>query len=84
MSWVVRCGSRWRLHSLQWRGRAGRTTWGRRQVGEQGREGVLQTVIGAHGAFGDLLSETLNDIAALAKSRPRPGPAVVLADWNVD
>lgn len=67
-----------------WQGRAGRTSWGSKTSDQHGRCGTLQTVIGAYCAFGDLLHESLNDIAILAESPPRPGPCGVLADWNVD
>lgn len=83
MGWVVRAAARWRLHSIQWQGRAGRTTWGARSSEDPDRDGTLQTVVGGHCAFGELLAGSLNDIAALTKGRPRPGPAAVLADWNV-
>lgn len=82
MAWVIRASARRTLHSLQWIGRSGRTTWGSRPEGPN-NNGTSQTIIGLHAAFGEMLWPSLQDVATLCRTRPRPGPAIIVGDFNV-
>lgn len=45
---------------------------------------MRQTVIGMHGAHGELHAASLAHVTALAHTRPRPGPVAVIGDTNAD
>lgn len=47
-------------------------------------EGLLQKVIGLHMGFGEMMWPSLQEIAALARTRPRPGLVVAVGDYNID
>lgn len=84
MAWVIRRGARSRFHSIEWDGRAGRATWGRRSESTEGVAAALQSIVGVHCAFGDLASESHASVARLGKRRPRPGPLAVFGDMNMN
>lgn len=48
------------------------------------RIGTLQSVIGLHGAFGELHNQALGDVCSLCRERAKPGLAMIIGDWGVD
>ena len=41
-------------------------------------------VVGFHGAHSDALADSLSDVAALVKRKPRRAKLAIMADWNID
>lgn len=41
-------------------------------------------MIGLHAGFGEMRLPRFQDVATLAKRRPRPGPAIAVGDYNID
>lgn len=63
MAWVIRREARGGFRSIEWEGRAGRITWGRRDPQAPDRAATLQSIVGAHCAFGEMAQEGHANIA---------------------
>ena len=70
------------INFVSWRGRCGAVHLIQRNATNSLAFNIF--CIGVHGAHGDLLPDTIADLAFLMKSRPFGSQVVILGDWNVD
>lgn len=83
MLWIVNRARRREVYSIEWLGRAGRLVMKTSPNKQQTR--CFVTMVGVHGPHPeDEYLQTLTQATALARSRPRPSPLLMVGDWNAD
>ena len=82
MAFLIRKDMGKYVRSCKWRGRCGAIHLCDRQ--NSSRHAVNLYILGIHGAHGDLLIDTLADLASLIRLRPFGSKVAIVGDFNVD
>ena len=78
IAWAINRSLHRHLKDVAWNGRAGCILL------ENGRSRTSLFVVGVHGAHGSALLESLTDVAALCRKKPRHSQLMILGDFNID
>ena len=82
MAWAIRRDFCSHLQDISWLGRAGSIL-----LAPPRRSRHMLTslyAVGVHGAHGDSLLESLTNVVALIRRKPRQAELIVLGDFNID